>query len=1054
MLEITNEPGFHSRFEELARSVARGCTYRTLMFSEPVKFYVPMHLYQTVSLWLAIVFLAMSMLISGIRFSDEPQSIPGKEQGVEYSDVRPLMVKYCVGCHNEMEYESGLRLHTLTAIRRGGDAGAALVAGKPDESLIWRRISGLDEPKMPPEDSAQPSASEAELIRRWIELGAAGSELDVPLKDRLRTNKSQHGYRGPSPITAMSLVRHPHPHSGAEDPGAPKSLGTDPASSQAIVRHDSSLILLGHYGYLEALQGQWRTRLGLEVVGKVTQIRPSTDGRWVVVSSGVPGVGGRVQVIDASSLRGTNGVPRVTRVLEGHSDIIYSAVLSPDGTILATGGYDRVIRLWDMTNGGMLRTLEGHNGAVYDLDFDRSGSVLASASADETIKIWKVATGERLDTLGQGEAEQYTVRFSSSGGDSQVGVDAEVGGETRRGDTVIASGADRRVRVWRLLSKEKPTVSPMLHSVFAHESPVNQLVFSPDQRWALTSGEDLLVKLWRTSDWRPIASLGQLPDVASGLVWMEGERSEERGQVLAATLQGGIVRMELPQASEWTRWVEQPQNLSSSNADAARRGNTNAPRVETEVVTHVAEVAEKEGGPREPRHAHMLPVPVRVRGLLTAQDAAAQHAGDWYAFDAQQGVELVISVDAARSGSPLDSVLDIADASGKPLLRTRLQAVRESYFTFRGKDSTTIDDFRLHRWEDMELNQWLYAGGEVVKLWLYPRGPDSGFKVYPGTGQRFTFFGTSASTHALNEPAWIVEEISPGDSPSPNGLPVFPVYYTNDDDPERHAGKDSVIRFSPPQDGTYLIRLRDSRGVGGEKYSYTLSIAAPQPRFQVRIDQAEITLRPEVGTEFNISASRFDGLDDAIELQFDELPQGIRVAQPLTIESNQLRAIGQMSYDTSALAELPKEFELSLRAKSTHRSGGVVAEQVAKLKVKISDKPAMKMKLVAKDAVGEAMPLTELRIRPGQTVSAKLIIERGDLQGDISFGGDDSGRNLPHGCFVDNIGLSGLLIPAGQTTREVFITAAPITKKQERLFHLRCQVDGNPTTIPVKLIVE
>ena len=251
-----------------------------------------------------------------------------------------------------------------------------------------------------------------------------------------------------------------------------------------------------------------------------------------------------------------------------------------------------------------------------------------------------------------------------------------------------------------------------------------------------------------------------------------------------------------------------------------------------------------------------------------------------------------------------------------------------------------------------------------------------------------------------------------------------------------------------------MIRLRDSRGSAGETYSYTLSVQAPQPRFQLRIDQAEIALRPEVGTEFNVSVSRFEGLDDAIELEFDELPRGIRVAQPLTVEPNQLRAIGQLSYDLSALAELPKEFEVTLRAKSTHRGGRAVADQVAKLKVKISDKPAMKLKLVAKDSSDDSHPLTELRIRPGQTISAKLIIERGDLQGDISFGGDDSGRNLPHGCYVDNIGLSGLLIPAGQSTREVFITAAPITAKQERVFHLRCQVDGNPTTMPVTLIVE
>ena len=35
-------------------------------------------------------------------------------------------------------------------------------------------------------------------------------------------------------------------------------------------------------------------------------------------------------------------------------------------------------------------------------------------------------------------------------------------------------------------------------------------------------------------------------------------------------------------------------------------------------------------------------------------------------------------------------------------------------------------DFRLFNWEEMHLNEYLYANGEVVKLWLYPRGPDSG----------------------------------------------------------------------------------------------------------------------------------------------------------------------------------------------------------------------------------------------------------------------------------------------------------------------------------------
>ena len=73
--------------------------------------------------------------------------------------------------------------------------------------------------------------------------------------------------------------------------------------------------------------------------------------------------------------------------------------------------------------------------------------------------------------------------------------------------------------------------------------------------------------------------------------------------------------------------------------------------------------------------------------------------------------------------------------------------MRDSWFTFRGKDSNTSDDFRVQNWREMELNEYLYANGEVVKLWHYPRGPDSGFKVYPGFGNRYAFFNTTALAH-------------------------------------------------------------------------------------------------------------------------------------------------------------------------------------------------------------------------------------------------------------------------------------------------------------------
>ena len=69
-----------------------------------------------------------------------------------------------------------------------------------------------------------------------------------------------------------------------------------------------------------------------------------------------------------------------------------------------------------------------------------------------------------------------------------------------------------------------------------------------------------------------------------------------------------------------------------------------------------------------------------------------------------------------------------------------------------------------------------------------------------------------------------------GDHTDYNGLPVFPVYYANDDDGERGLGADSRVHFTAPEDGSYLVRVTDARGHGGERFAYRLVLRAYQPQ--------------------------------------------------------------------------------------------------------------------------------------------------------------------------------------------------------------------------------
>ena len=152
-------------------------------------------------------------------------------------------------------------------------------------------------------------------------------------------------------------------------------------------------------------------------------------------------------------------------------------------------------------------------------------------------------------------------------------------------------------------------------------------------------------------------------------------------------------------------------------------------------------------------------------------------------------------------------------------------------------------------------------------------------------------------------------------------------------------------------------------------------------------------------------------------------------------------------------AEKPKYKTVNLHLTATTEvNGRTITHEIEKpISLTLVESKEVLFRLVASDDPNHE--IDALTIRPGQTITARIIIDRSDVKGPISFGKDDAGRNLPHGAFVDNIGLNGLLIPDGQTEREFFITAAPKLQPGSRQFHLRTEQSGKSTSWPVWLHV-
>ncbi len=164
-----------------------------------------------------------------------------------------------------------------------------------------------------------------------------------------------------------------------------------------------------------------------------------------------------------------------------HGSRIMALAYSPNGRILAAGGGDDPVRLWDTDTGKEIRTVKETWATA--VAFSPRGSVLATAGAFKVIRLWEVATGKEYNKLEGHAAAIKALTISPDG-------------------SMLASGGqDGTVILWELLTGK------IITQFKGHTDEVNALAFSPDNNLLASASSDRSVRLWDCENSKSVRTL-------------------------------------------------------------------------------------------------------------------------------------------------------------------------------------------------------------------------------------------------------------------------------------------------------------------------------------------------------------------------------------------------------------------------------------------------------------------------------------------------------------------------------------------------------------------
>ncbi|TWU79166.1 hypothetical protein ED733_008872 [Metarhizium rileyi] len=196
----------------------------------------------------------------------------------------------------------------------------------------------------------------------------------------------------------------------------------------------------------------------------------------------------------------------------GRSNLVRAVCFLGQGNILAAGGDDGKVRLWDIHRRGVSQTLLGHEATVTCLERSKDSTLLMSGSEDKSVRFWDTSCGQEtakcvlahcvvslslspdakmlaVGTLhGAMLLDGTTCGFIGKLGEEGAHDDAvHAVAFSPNGSRLATASSDKRVRIWSMHSHIEPT---LLYAIEAHEDTVLSVCWAENGRWVISGSKD------------------------------------------------------------------------------------------------------------------------------------------------------------------------------------------------------------------------------------------------------------------------------------------------------------------------------------------------------------------------------------------------------------------------------------------------------------------------------------------------------------------------------------------------------------------------------------